>query len=244
MVPAGDRPPAQPIPMTARTAAVLLGLAMEAAGVWAVFRSTNQVGTGVLLIIGAGLLLLGIQGTPLSRITHGESSVEFALLEQQAASIADRAIREQPPEVAVAVAEAVASMAPSSRLRHSAQTAYADAVLEAIERVGGSIERRWPARPGLHGVDARVRVGNGVVNVRIKSRMGTAIGLRDVQRAADQARDSGLDGGFLLVTNLPVLPGTDPSAAAAAETGSGVSVQWEGARDDDGLHAALHRNAV
>ena len=64
--PTGDY--TEPLPIWARVTAIALGAGGVAAGGVAVFVSSNQAGTAFLLLIGAVLMVLGIQGTPLRRL--------------------------------------------------------------------------------------------------------------------------------------------------------------------------------
>ncbi len=60
-----------------RGLAVLIGLAAGVPGVFAVFDSSNQAGTAVLLIAAVAFLLIGVQGTPLIKLASGQNSVEM-----------------------------------------------------------------------------------------------------------------------------------------------------------------------
>lgn len=240
--PSEDREPGDRLPMGARIAATVFGLTGTGAGGWAVFSTDNQAGTATLLLIGAVLLLIGVQGTPLRRLGHGDSSIDLAAVRQRAARVVERAVREQPPDVAAAVADAVETITP--QIGPPLEIAYEDAVIEAIRRVGGSIDPTHRLGSGDKGVDARVTVGHGKVNVQIKLRRRGSLGARDIQYAADRAEASGFDGGFLLVTNAPLSDDARAYNAAISPTEGGVeAITWNDTRDDGLLTRALARNA-
>ncbi|MFC4147741.1 restriction endonuclease [Micromonospora mangrovi] len=228
----------------ARVVASIFGLAGTGIGGWAVFSSDNQAGTAVLLLIGAVLLLVGVQGTPLRRFGHGDNTIELAAVRQRAARAVERAAQEQPPEVAAAVAEAVETIAPSSLSPLQAYEAYEAAVLHAIRRTGAVLDPTHRPGAGDNGVDARVQVGAGKVNVQVKLRRRGSLGARDIQHAAAIVRESGFDGGFLLVTNAPLSEDARAFNAAISPAGDGVeAITWNDSRDDGLLARALARNA-
>lgn len=228
----------------ARIAVNVLGLAGVGTGGWAVFSSDNQAGTAVLLLIGAVFLLVGVQGTPLRRFGHGDSSIELAVLRQRAVRAVERAAQEQPPEVAAAVADAVESIAPVSLSPALAYEAYETAVIKAIQRTGASIDTSHRPGPTDNGVDARVQLGTGMVNVQVKLRRRGSLGARDIQHASAVAQRSGFDGGFLLVTNAPLSEDAGAFNVAMPPSGDGVeAITWNDSRDDGLLGRALARNA-
>ncbi|MFF4879703.1 restriction endonuclease [Micromonospora sp. NPDC000668] len=225
-----------------RIAAIIFGLAGTGTGGWAVFSSDNQAGTAILLLIGAVLLLVGVQGTPLRRFGHGDSSIELAAVQRRAARAVERAAQEQPPEVAAAVAEAVETI--THQVSLPPEQVYEAAVIDAMRRTGASIDPTHRPGPGDKGVDARVQVGTGKVNVQVKLRRRGSLGARDIELAAAKARWSGFDGGFLLVTNAPLSDDARAFNAALSPTGDGVeAITWNDSRDDGLLARALARNA-
>ncbi|MFG3681818.1 hypothetical protein ACGF5H_17110 [Micromonospora chalcea] len=101
---------ADPLDSWARATSLALGIACAGFGCYAVFVSANQAGTAFLLIAGLVLLLLALQGTPLRTFGGGEYRVELARLRRRAVQVVDRAAREDGPDVAAAVADAVSSI--------------------------------------------------------------------------------------------------------------------------------------
>jgi hypothetical protein len=75
-----EKDPDQPAPLTytERTAAVIVGVAASGTGTTAVFVTDNQAGTAALFVVAVAFLLIGIQGTPLTRFASGDNSADFA----------------------------------------------------------------------------------------------------------------------------------------------------------------------
>ncbi|RKN15672.1 hypothetical protein D7147_24675 [Micromonospora musae] len=187
-------------------------------------------------------LLVGVQGTPLRRLGHGDSSIELDALRRRAVRVVERAAQEQPPEVAAAVAEAVETITP--QVSALPELVYEAAVIDAMRRTGASIDPTHRPGPGDRGVDARVQVGAGKVNVQVKLRRRGSLGARDIEHAAAKARRSGFDGGFLLITNAPLSEDARAFNAGLSPAGGGVeAITWNDSRDDDLLARALARNA-
>ncbi|WP_431900074.1 hypothetical protein, partial [Micromonospora chalcea] len=237
-----DKAPSDVLSTSSRLVAATFGLAGTGVGAWAVFSSNNQAGTAILLLIGAVLLLVGVQGTPLRRFGHGDSSIELAAVKRRAARVLERTAQDQPPEVAAAVAAAVETITPELSL--SPWLVYEAAVIKAIQQTGASIDHRHRPGPDDKGVDARVHVGAGKVNVQIAYRRRGSLGARDIEYAALQALGSGFDGGFLLITNAPLSEDAREFNAALSPAGGGMeAITWNDSRDDDLLKRALARNA-
>ncbi|WP_280247603.1 hypothetical protein [Nocardia abscessus] len=135
-----------PLNTRERIAALSLGTVFGSAGSVAVFVSDNQAGTAALFLLTAVLLLLGVQGTPLTRLGSGEHNAEFA--RKIAGRILQTANDEDDPRVAegaVRAAEIVLSpTAPTWETGGIARVLdayeYERAVHEALYRIlGGSL---------------------------------------------------------------------------------------------------------
>ncbi|WP_067535812.1 hypothetical protein [Nocardia crassostreae] len=98
-------PPWAPLTHRERAVALTLGMASGTTGVVAVFVSGNQAGTAALFLISIVLLLMGIQGTPLTRVGSGVHSAEFAR-RRWARALLEVADREEDPKVAAGVVRA------------------------------------------------------------------------------------------------------------------------------------------
>lgn len=134
--------PSEPLASLARAAAIFVGAVSAAAGTWAVFSSANQAGTAALLVMAVVFLLVGIQGTPLTKLTAGASSLELATLRRQSAKqqlelaiIGQRAaevIENSDPEVAEAVASVI--QRPPRHYGYSATSRLAAKYADKVER--------------------------------------------------------------------------------------------------------------
>ncbi|MET8229852.1 hypothetical protein ABZS77_04130 [Micromonospora sp. NPDC005298] len=256
MTAASDNPPpateddaelddlADPLATWARASALLLGIAGGGFGCYAVFASDNQAGTAFLLVASVVLLLLGLQGTPLRSLGGGDYQIQLARLRLRAVRAIDKAARQESPEVAAAVADAVGSIDPGVAISRPPSLLYSQAVGQAIGRVGGSIDPTHQDGPGDRGVDARVHLGSGKVNVQVKYRSRGALGLRDIATASAKMRASGFDGGHLIVTNAPLSEeARQHNSEAQPELGGVEVITWNDERDDGLLARALARNA-
>lgn len=234
---------ADPLATWARATALGLGAAAGVFGCYAVFVSDNQAGTAFLLVASVVLLLLGLQGTPLRSLGGGDYQIQLARIRLRAVRAIDNARRESP-EVAAAVADAVGSIDPGASISRPPWLLYLQAVRQAISRTPGSVSLTHEDGRDDRGVDTRVQLPNGMVNVQIKYRGRGALGLRDIVIADAQMRASGFDGGYLLVTNAPLSEETrEHNLGIPARLGGVEVITWNDERDDDLLTRALARNA-
>ena len=238
--PVSESPPAEftePLPVWARVAAIAIGAGGVAAGGIAVFASSNQAGTAILLLIGAVLLVLGIQGTPLRRFASGANSVEMATIRQRAAEVMTRVESHESPEVVAAVSDAVAAIDPRIP-RASSAAAYQREVASALRRVGATTNTSTAVR-GADGrrVDTVAAVGDGKVPIEIVYRPRGPVGHHEI--GATRGRTA-----TVLITNAPVSGESLTHSAATEPFNADIEVvTWNDARDDDVLAAALTRNA-
>jgi hypothetical protein len=232
-----------PLAPWARVVALVLGCAGGVAGGIAVFVSANQAGTGALLVIAGVLVLLGLQGTPMRRLSSGDHSVELAQLRRRAVRVIEQARQEDPPEVAVAVADAITSIDPSLGGIHDAAQAYERAVLEALARIRMKLDPGHKRGKGSRGVDARVITPSGSVNLDIKYRSRGPMGLREVLARMARAESGGLEGGSILVTNAPLSDEVrEYNESRPPEDLPVEIVTWNDERDDGLLTRAIARN--
>jgi hypothetical protein len=227
----------EPLPVWSRVAAITLGAVGVTAGGVAVFVSRNQAGTAFLLLIGAVLLVLGIQGTPMRRLASGDNSVELATIRQRAAAVLTRVETSESPEVVAAVSDAVAAIDP--RLpRASSAAAYQRAVAAALRRVGATTEPATTKRASSgRRVDAIAAVNDGRVPIEIVSRPQGPVGHDEI--GATRSRTA-----TVMITNAPVSSDALTHSAATGPNETDVEVvTWNDARDDAVLAAALTRNA-
>ncbi|WP_405177569.1 hypothetical protein OG225_25165 [Nocardia sp. NBC_01377] len=138
--PVGDYP--SPLLGTSeRVLATILGVIVAAAGTVGVFVSDNQAGTAALFILAAALLLMGVQGTPLTRFGSGEHSIEF-VRRRLGRELIQQGRLEQSGEAARAYIDAVAIVAPNLLNSVSGRALVWEAKLsEALTRIIGARPR-------------------------------------------------------------------------------------------------------
>ncbi|MGA4728996.1 hypothetical protein ACPB67_16345 [Micromonospora taraxaci] len=235
---------ADPLGVWARVTAVVLGTAGTGAGCVAVFATNNQAGTAVLLLVGAVLLLLGLQGTPLLSFGGGDYRFELARLRRRAVAVVDQIARQEPPDVAAAVADAVSAIDPGIRFPDWDEFSYQYQVRGAVQAAGASVELPNRSRTGDGGVDIRARLPQGTVNIQVVYRKRGPISSGEIAAAAAKLLHSRLDGGHLIVTNAPQTAEALRRAADLLRLPQAIEVVT---CDDDAhieeLGAALRRNA-
>lgn len=148
-----------------------MGLAAGGTGVVALFVSSNDVASAVLLVIGAIFLLMATTGHPITSAKFGQNEIRLAQrVKREIQAVIDSAPEEVRPELASAVIESGLPRddplrATADRIVSEAQT-YEAEVARAVLRVGLTIEAR---DPGALGVDL-VGMFDGVkIAVEVKS---------------------------------------------------------------------------
>ncbi|MGQ4599505.1 hypothetical protein [Nocardia sp. R6R-6] len=137
--------PWAPLKAWERWLAAVLGVATAVSGTVAVFLSDNQAGTAALFILAAALLLMGIQGTPLSSFGSGEHGMRFMQrrLGEQLLRIGKSQDNE---EAARAYVDAAAIVAPSVGGSAAGRAIlYEAALAEALARLSGVPVRKIEA---------------------------------------------------------------------------------------------------
>jgi hypothetical protein len=232
----------EPLDAWARALSLALGLAATTFGCYAVLASDNQAGTAFILLAGAVLLLLGLQGTPLRRLSSGEHTLELADIRRRRAAleVVKRATEEEAPDVAAAVVDAVQEIEPSGGFQRSRELIYQRAVLEAIQGLGinARLENLGPS--GRYEILAELP--SGIVKVEAKYKQTGPLTIRDVQKTRAWAA---LDrqAGWLLVSNAPLSGEVRLFNANDAEGAALEAITWNDDKDNDLLMRALTRRA-
>lgn len=89
-----------PLDRWERAIALAVGVASGGGGGYAVFASTNQAGTAILLILSALFLLIGIQGTSLIRFSTGSNTVELERRRRRVEQVAAEVAKDDPERAA------------------------------------------------------------------------------------------------------------------------------------------------
>lgn len=232
-----------------RISATTLGLAAAGGGGVAVFVSDNQVGTGALLILAAALLLMGVQGTALSRFGMGENAVEFRTRRKIRAQLIEEAEAGEDPREVEAFARAAAIAAPTSAsVAQSEALIYESQVGEALSRTGATSVR--VSASSDHLLDYRSFYDGKQVDVVIKYtsplRPPTPSWLlKTVEKVLFSLRPRQTESSLLVVVNVA----SDRALLEARERVAQMNfpveiVRWASERDDDDLRAALARLAA
>jgi hypothetical protein len=185
-----------------RVTAATLGAGGAFFGGLAVFTTSNQAGSAVLLLISAAFLLIGIQGTPLTKLTSGSNTLE---LEKRRISqrLFRRARREKDPEVAQAYEEAASLVVQGSHRRPEtlaeAARDYEHRVRQAFYRI--SAAEAQPASELDSPVDFVATKGDSRTAVIVKYRRHV-IGIKEIEAASGEVTRSGLP--LMVVTNAPL----------------------------------------
>lgn len=227
-----------------RAAALGFGTVFGGAGVAAVFLSENQAGTAALFLLAAALLLIGIQGTPLTRFGSGDNSAEFA--RRAARDLLQNAGQQEDPRIAEGVVRAaeIVLEPTAGRPVHSGTSPmeYEYEVLAALHRVidAGQVKT---IRSG-HSVDFVIDVPSGIVGVEVKYSVQHA-NIRGVvaQVASLSQGDLPFEKALIVVGNtLPTaLARFRSELAELSHPEKCEVVYWQGEQDDDSLRDALTR---
>jgi Restriction endonuclease len=146
-----------------RTSCILVGVIAGGAGGYVAFERSNQLGSGVLLVIGAVFLVIGIQGTRLMRFSSGSNIVELEQKKRIIADAIEKAAEEGNPEKASGIAEGAAIASP--KLGVAPQVVYELQVASAIIDVGYLPTPLFPDRS----FDLRIQNAEGnVIYAEIK----------------------------------------------------------------------------
>ncbi len=112
-----DDPSPGPPSWLERISCIIIGIIAAGAGGYVAFERSNQLGSAVLLVIGALFLIIGIQGTRLMRFTSGSNIVELEQKKRIIAAAIEKAQEEGNVEKASGIAEGAAIAAPGLGVR-------------------------------------------------------------------------------------------------------------------------------
>lgn len=133
-----------------RLLAALVGVVSGLTGAYAVFVSANQAGTAILLLASVAFLLIGIQGTPLSRFGSGEHQIVWKKFRRKIEEQAVQAHEAGQSELARVLTDYARD--PSGYSPHNAR------ILRSIDyekRVGEALKRVFPNGAVVSSADVR-----------------------------------------------------------------------------------------
>ncbi|MER5549178.1 hypothetical protein ABT072_43885 [Streptomyces sp. NPDC002589] len=241
---AQQQPEVAPLSRWERLAASLSGIALSGAGATAVFITSNQAGSVALLLVGVVLLVMAINGSPLTRARYQDYELFMARRRRQIVAT----INQDSPEEARQALQVLSAVDPGAS-RDPLVARVSALVLE--REVFNRLMSLYPSTvvasgPESLSVDAVIPTERGAVGVEIKA--GTtplsASQLRDMALSAAHARSTAAPdgvGALLVVTNKP-LPSTLPRRLRELRSILPIAVvRWVDAQDDQALQTQVQR---
>jgi hypothetical protein len=212
-----------------RICAIALGALAGGAGGYAVFASSNQVGTAVLLLISAVFLLVGIQGTPLVRFTSSSASVELSRRRRVNKAL-QRAKEERNPERAAGIVEGVSIAEPNLVPRsYVTGVRYEKAVATALIDLG------YVVTDQVHDIGYGLAVEKGGKRVGVNVKYYHAVIQGTTIKPAIQAAEQ-------LALPILIVANQEMTAEAAKELAGHTNLRfalWRDEQDNNELKRAL-----
>lgn len=231
--------PSEPLGWKERATALGVGIASGGGGAYAVFASSNQAGTAILLVLSAIFLLIGIQGTSLIRFSTGSNTVEPERRRRTVEQAVKNIAKEEPERAAGIIEGAELALPALGSISASAQMALMAAQYElklsaAISSMGYTVS--GATRPD-YGLDLLVAdQENRTVGVTATYRRNTILPRRWLERSAQPLAGTMP---LLLVTNAPVPPSTREWAAQMPPDAPIRLTQWRDEFDNQTLRDTL-----
>jgi hypothetical protein len=113
-----------------RFGAFVFGSVLAAVGLLAMFTTKNEAGTAVAILLGAVLILVGLQGTQILKLGGKDVNAEWARREMLVKKV--REVIEEEPSVAKAMIEGYQIADPNAR--------QDPAVVEALNKISASVD--------------------------------------------------------------------------------------------------------
>lgn len=245
---AGDVPEAPeldaaPLSRWERFAASVLGVGLSGAGVAAVFMTSNQAGSVALLLVGVVLLLMAINGSPLTRARYQDYELFMARRRHQVVA----AIEADSPEEVRQALQVLNTLDPGAR-SDPLVTRMSGMVLE--REVVSRLRRLYPSTlyEGTAmdvGVDIVIPTDNGKIGVQIKAGDTPLTGLelrKTVEKVANlrtgSAAATRVDG-LLVVTNKPFPSTLVRRVREMSLIMPTAVVRWVDDQDDEALQTRI-----
>ncbi|MEY9930425.1 hypothetical protein ABH926_005070 [Catenulispora sp. GP43] len=235
----------EPLSRWQRIAACALGLSSAGAGGVSVFLTTNQAGSVALLGVGAGFLIMGVNGTPIIKAKLKDYELTMAPRRHR---VVEQALSE-PPEEASKTLDVLQQIDPGARtdpaVRRAIGEVYQAEVHAALTRalVGTDLRVTDQRLRGKdQGFDIAIRSPSIAINVEVKHTSNSDIPLsaNHVRQAYAYASRSVVP--FLVVTNHRLSNNIFEEAKPVDPEGRRVQfVRWSDRQDDSALQLALNR---
>jgi len=227
-------PPPSPPNWLERACCIIVGVIAAGAGGYVAFERSNQLGSAVLLVVGAVFLVIGIQGTRLMRFTSGSNIVELEHKKRIVVDAIEKAQDEGNIEKASGIAEGAAIVAPALRLPRYIALQYELQVASAIVGMGYLVTVSLRD----YSFDFVIRDETGrIIYAELKRYSDhNLIPLRTVEALANRA--STMSTPVILITYNEL---SRQSQEIISASGNVESVQWRGEGDNDRLAETLQR---
>ena len=220
-----------------RVVSSLVGFIALGGGVAAIFISTNSLGTGVLLAVGAVFGMMGITGMPIVRAKFGDIAFEMARVAQRAMDLPNPIVRREVASIVLDSALPLANPVRRQAEELNIWAQFESQVIAALVRVSGTSNVHVESSD--HRVDAIVQSGQKRIGVEMKliTHSGSVAASQAVNRAAVLL--TGIPGrdldGILIVVNRA----SAEFSAMAQQYDQLRIVVWSSPADDEALRVAL-----
>ncbi|WP_327662633.1 MULTISPECIES: hypothetical protein [unclassified Streptomyces] len=235
---------AAPLSGWERLSASVLGVGLAGAGGVAVFITTNQAGSVALLLVGVVLLIMAINGAPLTRARYQD----YELFMSRRRHRVVENIRDEPPEEARQALQVLNTIDPgASRDPVVARASGYLLELEVVDRLQRLHPEIEVSRGPLdYGVDAVVPLNDRRIGVEVKGGSGDVpLRTADLRRVVNRVigSPSRLGGahvdGLLIVTNRVLPTELSRRIRELSQIMPIGVVRWVDAQDDQALEDAL-----
>jgi hypothetical protein len=230
---------AAPLSTTERFVCGLIGLGSFLTGAVAVFVADGEIGTGVLLAVGAFFLLMATTGRPITSAKIGDNEIQLA---RRVIRGVEGRLDTAPPEVRAELAEAVLEAAPAP-WRPVAQKAqwvlFEEELAAELERLVPDADVERERSVGDHSLDLLIRQSDLVVGVEVKlaaRRLNTDTVRRIVERAVAHGIDK-----LMIVSSSGFTTGARADQSGPSTPVHVELVPWSGPVDNSQLAGTLQK---
>jgi hypothetical protein len=217
-----------------RACCIIVGVIAGGAGGYVAFERSNQLGSAVLLVIGAVFLIIGIQGTRLMRFASGSSIVELEQKKRNVVEAFEKAQDEGKLEKASGIIEGADIASPALGLSRDLGVQYELQVSGALVSMGYLVQHHFPQQD--YGSDLTILNGSGGVINAVLQRHSVPLSLHSVQPTILRATISVVP--VILITYSEL---TMSAQELVIARGGLEVVQWRDENDNDRLADTLRR---
>jgi len=224
-----------------RVAAAFAGTLALLGGMLTVFRDGSEVASVTLIIVGAGFLHVGIQGTQLLRLSGGSANVELAARSQAAAEIL-KDVAATDPETAARIASAASLLGIdlfNAGYEESVLDVFASANMRILDM---NLSRKSSWRGGVIGIFDNTFTTQIRTLYKIAGKVTVADLTPEEREIAKRTSKSPEGLGRLIVTNAEI---DDAVRSLMGSFPGGLQVvQWNSRNDDHKVLSAFRSVGV